>query len=115
MAWYDRVINVFRRERVAREIDREIAFHLAERVDELQAQGMSQEEAEREARRRFGRPDLQRERTHDTDIIVWLDSVVADLRFAVRSLAKRPGFVAAAVVTLALGIGAGRTGRSSPW
>jgi len=106
MAWYDKLRNVFRRERTARGITDEIAFHLAERADALRREGMSDAEAQREARRRFGPRDLQRERTHDADVFVWLESWLGDVRFAFRALARRPGFVAAAVLTLALGVGA---------
>ena len=58
MALHKRLLNVFRRNRVAREIELEMAFHLAERIDDLMAQGMSREEARHEARRRFGNPGL---------------------------------------------------------
>ena len=45
MALHKRLLNAFRRNRVAREIEQEMAFHIAERVDDLMAQGMSREEA----------------------------------------------------------------------
>src|SRR3990170_7617787 len=54
MSWLVRLVNVFRAERVSDEIDRELAFHLAERADELRAAGASPDAARREARRRFG-------------------------------------------------------------
>lgn len=54
MAWYHRLLNMTRRDQVARDIEREMAFHLAERVDELMADGMNEAEAMRQARLRFG-------------------------------------------------------------
>ena len=83
-----------------------MAFHLAERVDELVAGGMGEAEARREARRRFGNPLVQRERTRDVDVLVWLESVLADLRFAARGLRRNPAFALVAILSLGLGIGA---------
>ena len=54
MSWIARLVNVFRAEKVSEDIDRELAFHLAERTDDLIADGASPEAARREARRRFG-------------------------------------------------------------
>jgi predicted permease len=106
MSWLRRLSNVFRADRVRRDIDREVAFHLAEREDEQRASGVSDEDARRHARLQFGNPTVQAERAHDADMHRWLDDLVRDLRHGVRSLARTPAFTLSVVLTLALGIGA---------
>ena len=106
MAWYHRLRNTMRSERLSGELDRELEFHLAERADELVAAGMSEAEARREARLRFGNPTVQKERTRDRDILPWLESLMADVRYALRSLRASPGFAAVAILSLGLAIGA---------
>ena len=81
-------------------------FHMAERADELMAAGMSAADARREARRRFGNPTLQKERTRDADLLTWLESLGADMRYALRALRASPGFALVTILSLGLGIGA---------
>jgi predicted permease len=105
MAWYRRLANLVRPGRHADELEREMAFHLAERADELAAGGMSEPEAALAARRSFGNVTALKESTRDAGVVRWLDSALADLRYAGRSLRRSPGL--AAVVTLSLGLGIG--------
>jgi predicted permease len=106
VSWFARLRNVFRSNAVSDEIDRELAFHLAERIDDLVASGMQPEAARREARRRFGGYALQKENTRDRDLLVWLETLVADFRYGLRGLRRSPVFFVTAVLTLGVGIGA---------
>jgi putative ABC transport system permease protein len=106
MAWYQRFWNVLQPGRLQRNLERELSFHVTERTEELQESGLSQAEATRTARVQFGSFNGQMERTRDMDINAWLESMVRNLRYALRSLAKTPAFTMTVVLTLALGIGA---------
>ncbi len=106
MPWLHRLRNALRPGRLERDIRRELAFHVEERAGELEQDGLSPDEARRRAWRQFGNVPLQAERTRDADVTLWLDAASRHLRLAVRSLRRTPGFSAAVVVTLALGIGA---------
>jgi predicted permease len=101
-----RVVNLFTRNKVDREIRRELAAHIEMRVEDNRAAGMSEREARWDALVRFGNPVSMRERTTEADAALWLEGLWGDGRYACRQLWKNPGFALTAIVVLALGMGA---------
>jgi predicted permease len=106
MSWLTRIRNVFRARSLSAELDDELHFHIAERIDDLVASGMREDEARRQAARSFGNYTIQKERTRDTDVAGWLEAFVGDLRHGARQFRSNRGFATVAILSLALGIGA---------
>jgi len=105
MGFTNRFIALFRPSKI-REIDEELRFHLEMRERANMASGMSPEDAHFDARRRFGNRALLGECTRDVDLLVFLDSAIHDLRFAIRTLVKNRIATVIAILTVALGVGA---------
>ena len=88
------------------DLTREIESHLAHEQDANIARGLSPEEARRQARLKFGNPESMSDQVWRHNSLPWVENIWRDLRFAVRSLIKMPGFTAIAVLVIAVGIGA---------
>ncbi len=103
LRWISQLLT---RGRMARDVADEIDLHLEEKIDELMAAGLTRQAATAAARRAFGNVTLVREESRD----VWrsrpLDDISGDVRYALRQLRRAPSFAAAAILTLAIGIGA---------
>jgi putative ABC transport system permease protein len=101
-----RLQNLFQPNRVAQMLDDEIQFHLEQQIAENLAAGMSPVEARHAAMRTFGNPFYLKEKTQEEWSWIWVENFFRDLRYAGRGLARTPGFASAAILVIALGIGA---------
>lgn len=87
------------------ELEEEMAFHREKIEEELREQGMNAEDAHYSAMRQFGNATRLKERSHEVRGLR-AETVVQDVRFALRQMKRNPGFAMTAILALALGIGA---------
>jgi len=95
---------LFARRPAEAELRREIDAHIAERADDLIDEGMSPADAQARARREFGNRARPIEQSREVWIAPWLSAIRQDLRYAVRTFARQPGFSFSAIAILAIGI-----------
>ncbi len=98
--------SLFHRGSVEREMDEEMLFHLDMEIRKLRARGLDANTARTEALKSFGGVDKYKEEGRDARGLTLFETISQDVRYALRGLRRNPGYAAAALVTLALGIGA---------
>src|SRR5437773_10967721 len=105
MRIWARLRAVFRRRQLEKDLDEELAFHLAMREEKKRAAGVAAEEAKYAARRQFVNVTSIKEACREAWSFASLETTWRDLRYGARRLANNPGFWAVVVLARALGIG----------
>jgi predicted permease len=100
-----RLASLFLPGRANRDLDRELASHIDQQVEELVARGMEESEARRIAVSTFGGVQRVREESRDARRVAVVESVVRDLRYTLRGLLREPMLIVAATISIALGAG----------
>jgi macrolide transport system ATP-binding/permease protein len=107
MSMLRRIANLFSPSRMNREIEMELTAHIELRTHDNVMNGMTPEQAQRDALLRFGNRTATRERVAAMDAALLLESARSDFSYACRQFARNPGFAATTIAVLALGICAG--------
>jgi predicted permease len=106
---FHRLTSFFKKADHDRELDAEVESHIAFAIDEYIRGGMAPEEARRQAMIRFGGREAAKELQRDARSLPLLECLAQDLRYALRTMRREPGFTVFAILIVGLGVGASVT------